>query len=340
MIDEVSTGTNEPTRTHRTTHLRAIDDQVHISEIQGALRKQIEQKGRYEKKIIGYKDERRERNVCLLNDYKIWWSYDRRDRHRNAFGIYDNTRDWTDNDGHIVCEINPPTKSDRSRGVFVTNGKKTYIAHTGQFTRDLNGEKYTTELSRYHIQNLDLQQIEWYDGTQKDVVMISALDDDHFIANIKKFVEGVYKHKERGSIPKNEKDDKQYELWKCVDNMSMEEVRKKLTNRIKSTESLVYVASESERDSKATQCIKKNRGYRCQICNEGIVKKNSNLLYVEAAHIKPKKDGGNETPDNIIILCPNHHVEFDMGDRKIIKHTKTTIEFILNGQKHKIRLDE
>lgn len=59
---------------------------------------------------------------------------------------------------------------------------------------------------------------------------------------------------------------------------------------------------------------------------------------MEAAHIKPKSEGGPETPSNILILCPNCHKEFDYGDRRITNHTSNTVEFTVNGVAHSIRL--
>lgn len=38
-------------------------------------------------------------------------------------------------------------------------------------------------------------------------------------------------------------------------------------------------------------------------------------LYAEAAHVRPlgSPHNGPDTPDNILCLCPNHHVLFDHG---------------------------
>ncbi|WP_423776187.1 HNH endonuclease [Aliarcobacter skirrowii] len=58
---------------------------------------------------------------------------------------------------------------------------------------------------------------------------------------------------------------------------------------------------------------------------------------MEAAHIIPKKDKGNENKENILILCPNHHKEFDYGKRKIIEHTKKEIVFELNEKQYTIK---
>jgi len=46
----------------------------------------------------------------------------------------------------------------------------------------------------------------------------------------------------------------------------------------------------------------------------------------EIHHITPIAEGGRETADNIILLCPNHHKQADLGilsREELRKHTKT-----------------
>ena len=83
-----------------------------------------------------------------------------------------------------------------------------------------------------------------------------------------------------------------------------------------------------KRDNKTIAQIKKLRGKKCQICGHYILLKDGGK-YVEAAHITAKSEKGVERPHNILILCPNHHKEFDKGDRKIIEHTNDKIIFEL-----------
>jgi transposase-like protein len=45
--------------------------------------------------------------------------------------------------------------------------------------------------------------------------------------------------------------------------------------------------------------------HRCAICGYD--------KFVNACHIKPRANGGLETIENGIVLCPNHHSEFDYG---------------------------
>jgi putative restriction endonuclease len=64
--------------------------------------------------------------------------------------------------------------------------------------------------------------------------------------------------------------------------------------------------------------VKELYDYKCQVCNEGI--QTNSGLYVEAAHVKPlgAPHNGPDSMDNIICLCPNHHVKFDFGGFTIL----------------------
>lgn len=104
-----------------------------------------------------------------------------------------------------------------------------------------------------------------------------------------------------------------------------------------SSDKVEYRGKTYKRDNKTIAMLKILRYKKCQVCKEFIVKKNGDH-YVEAAHIKPKKEKGPETPDNILILCPNHHKEFDLGDTKVINHTKEEIVFKLNGTRYELNL--
>jgi len=98
-----------------------------------------------------------------------------------------------------------------------------------------------------------------------------------------------------------------------------------------------FKGKQYKRDNKTIVQLKILRDFKCQICGYTILKKDKSY-YIEAAHITEKKQKGPETPDNILILCPNHHKEFDLGNKIIIKRTKEKIVFDLNGERHSIDL--
>ena len=81
-----------------------------------------------------------------------------------------------------------------------------------------------------------------------------------------------------------------------------------------------YAVKVRRRDNENVALLKRLFGFRCQICQKSIKRKHGSP-YVEAAHIKPKREAGSEVPGNILVLCPNCHKEFDYGDRRITKHT-------------------
>ncbi|MDQ2751619.1 MAG: HNH endonuclease, partial [Bacteroidota bacterium] len=91
------------------------------------------------------------------------------------------------------------------------------------------------------------------------------------------------------------------------------------------------------RDNVIIAKIKYVRGSNCQLCGTSIKTKNG-TEYIEAAHIEPKYLKGKESLSNIILLCPNHHKEFDLGDRRIETHTDSFIKFALNGKLYCVEL--
>lgn len=72
------------------------------------------------------------------------------------------------------------------------------------------------------------------------------------------------------------------------------------------------------RDTKIAVDIKKIYNFKCQVCNVSIPTKSG--YYAEGAHIKPlgMPHDGEDTRDNILCLCPNHHVMLDKGAFSIL----------------------
>lgn len=66
------------------------------------------------------------------------------------------------------------------------------------------------------------------------------------------------------------------------------------------------------RDTKLSKKLKELYNHRCQICGHKIFL-GEKRYYSEAHHLKPlgSPHNGPDIIDNLIVLCPNHHVEFD-----------------------------
>lgn len=89
------------------------------------------------------------------------------------------------------------------------------------------------------------------------------------------------------------------------------------------------------RDTKMIKELKLSYEHKCQVC--GLKIKIKDRFYSEGHHLRPlgRHHSGSDDKNNIIILCPNHHVEFDYGIIAIntdltLKHANP--ESIFNGQ--------
>ncbi|HIC8923825.1 hypothetical protein CMU86_08295 [Elizabethkingia anophelis] len=164
--------------------------------------------------------------------------------------------------------------------------------------------------------------IEYYEGIQK-VVM-------HKMRNI-------YSKYSAISIDTPDEQE-QKEIMRELKSKAKEDIITELKNLKPTDPEVVIINSKSfKRDNRTIAQIKVLRDFKCQICSTTIKKKDG-TFYIEAAHIEPKHKKGCETPDNIILLCPNHHKEFDFGDRDILLHNKDVVHFSLNGLEYKISI--
>ncbi|NVK52767.1 MAG: HNH endonuclease [Flavobacteriaceae bacterium] len=95
------------------------------------------------------------------------------------------------------------------------------------------------------------------------------------------------------------------------------------------------------RNTQLSRKIKDLYNYKCQICNTRI--ETSSGYYAEAAHIKPlgSPHNGPDVIENLLCLCPNHHVMFDFGGFSILPNLDIIgIEGGLTvHKKHKISID-
>ncbi len=71
------------------------------------------------------------------------------------------------------------------------------------------------------------------------------------------------------------------------------------------------------RDTEMAIEIKKLYKFKCQICQFELPTKIGS--YAEGAHIRPlgRPHNGHDSSDNLLCLCPNHHVMFDKGSFSI-----------------------
>ncbi|MCP2043190.1 YDG/SRA domain-containing protein [Pontibacter sp. HSC-36F09] len=108
-----------------------------------------------------------------------------------------------------------------------------------------------------------------------------------------------------------------YDVWlfrleKAETSIHKFEVKEDSPNYLKATRTTT-TQQRIDRDYNLTIRIKEIYDFRCQVCNTKIFTNAG--FYAEAAHIKPlgEPHNGPDTLDNLLCLCPNHHVMFDYG---------------------------
>lgn len=99
------------------------------------------------------------------------------------------------------------------------------------------------------------------------------------------------------------------------------------------------------RSTKVTQWVKEIHGHRCQVCSVELDLPVGR--YSEGAHIRGvgSPHDGPDTADNMLCLCPNHHVLFDKGgiyiddDLAVRNHTGESIFRLATKPKHVLSLE-
>lgn len=80
------------------------------------------------------------------------------------------------------------------------------------------------------------------------------------------------------------------------------------------------------RDLKIVRELKQQYGCNCQICGYTF-QKDDGSYYCEAHHLVPVAEDGSQSPENVILLCANHHRLFHYAKDQI------TIGSIENGRR-------
>lgn len=117
---------------------------------------------------------------------------------------------------------------------------------------------------------------------------------------------------------------------------TFESILEQINNKMKGIEPervTAEITTILRRDRIIVDLIKKLTNYKCQFpdCSSKVLTK-AGKEYVEVAHVKPVHLGGQSVIGNLIVLCPNHHKEFDYGNLRIEEQTNYFLKGSLNGK--------
>jgi predicted restriction endonuclease len=138
----------------------------------------------------------------------------------------------------------------------------------------------------------------------------------------------------------------QEEILDEVENTVEYDTQENLLKAIRENEKIdiekIEIKNKSyKRNNYVMGLIKKYRNYQCQFCGTKILKsklEDKEEYYIEACHIKAKTDGGEDTLDNILVLCPNCHKTFDYGKRENEKIEGNSYFVTINGKSYNASL--
>ncbi len=133
----------------------------------------------------------------------------------------------------------------------------------------------------------------------------------------------------------DQKEQKELEARNLSQKQAYEEVKKLEKSN---SEMVEYNGKRYKRYNAIIASLKELRNYQCQICHIRIKKKDGGH-YIEEAHITPKSDGGSDEISNIMILCPNHHKEFDYGRVENMDRSDKQVRFKMNGKEYEVDLE-
>jgi 5-methylcytosine-specific restriction enzyme A len=212
----------------------------------------------------------------------------------------------------------------------------------------LEGKKYIRALNAFSVKYF-LENILKDYGHTKLFLALSALKQhiEYFETERKKKVNlhklrAIYESYIQTTSPLNLNELEQFEIISQLKEsvVSKEQLLSELINLKETDSEVVFFKGKSyKRDNKTVAQIKILRDFKCQFCGTTIIKKDGSK-YIEAAHIKAKHEKGCETLDNIILLCPNHHKEFDLGNRITNICTKQLYDVTLNGKNFIIEFEK
>lgn len=120
--------------------------------------------------------------------------------------------------------------------------------------------------------------------------------------------------------------------------LALQQLNEKMKN-IEPEKRFAEIEQTLRKDKKIVELLKKSANYKCQFPNcesEILTRKGTN--YFEVAHIQPIHKSGKSILGNLIVLCPNHHKEFDYGTLYIDEQTDIVLTGILNGKTFTIDL--
>jgi predicted HNH restriction endonuclease len=244
------------------------------------------------------------------------------------------------NEDELIKNINELERKNRKLKNNVT-GQKAVILNAFLFLNNPNN--YLTALSLEHRNKIIKYlygTVETYTTFGERIIETNDLIISYFKsinAKVSPRTISCFLYSIMDKWDNNDKDEaEQNKLTKILEKQPIHELFNELFNDIgNGNETIIVKGKKYKRNNSNIVKIKILRGFKCQICGKSIIKKDGSK-YIEAAHIKAKSKGGKELWNNIILLCPNHHKEFDLGNSSVLLNDGEKVKLRINSNEYEI----
>ena len=176
--------------------LSLVDDREGIEACQERLVELLQAAGTPAKINCGYQGGNEDLDARWFPKDGLWWGYVPVARHWNAFGLAE-AESELNGPQNIACEINFPFDGIdwRIAGAFAEDGYgKGYIVHTGRIGGGKPG--IGMKLFKENFAKPEQWADAYWNGGEKSVVIVSALDDPELVPNLARFVKEVKRIKD------------------------------------------------------------------------------------------------------------------------------------------------
>jgi 5-methylcytosine-specific restriction protein A len=259
----------------------------------------VEKKGTY---TIGFQGGNIDIDSLRAND-NIWYAHmiiteDSTPRYWNAFGLANQLNINASNP--ITVEINIPLEGAPRRvaGLFAVdaNNKHSLLLHREKVGGGKKGIGKGAFLDWYAKDPVKV----WHGdttGESDDVLLVADLSSPHFAKQIEDVVCAVAQFKAR--VQQDE-----------INSLSIDELQKKIGKAKKKPTKNAIETTAYERNPYIVEYAKRRAAGFCQLCKAPAPFNDSgNKPYLECHHIIWLSNGGEDTIENTVALCPNCHAK-------------------------------
>ncbi len=272
--------------------------------LESVLNEQLSSEGEFK---IGFPGG--SRDILVKYNSSVWFASreitEGSPRFWNVFGLATDLKQGKSNS--IVVEINIPTTGINRRvsGMFAIEDetKSVFLLHRGRVGGGRKGIGKNAFVNWQSHKFVEIQN----DSEVEQALVVGSISNDDFVNHLEGFVKSISEFKLFATS--EEVNDASF-----LSDRELEEKCKGKNNKPNKKKTITTVY---ERNPHISELAKRRSMGRCQLCNnEAPFKDKFGKPFLETHHIHWMSDGGEDSIENTIALCPNCHRKMHIVNSK------------------------